>query len=222
MVPDISHTKYADLRSGGVALAAALADYRHAERTIVLGIVRGGVTLAHEIARSLELPLDVVLLRQMFQRLPGPPVCAASVAGLLVLDDPLPEMASRPPQTGEEFFVAEAMAAFAEREKMCRGQRPLTSIAGRTVLLVDNGLRTGGTMRAAIRAVRRLEPACIIAAVPTGSNDGVALVTPLADKLICLASPEPYGHVGMWYQRFDVGSERDICDLLKTFPTAST
>jgi putative phosphoribosyl transferase len=211
--------KYADLRSGGVALAAALAQYRRAERTIVLGIVRGGVTQAHEVARTLELPLDVVLLRPMMQRLPAAPVCAAWVAGALVLDDELTAMTAHPAQTAEEIFVAEALATFAEREKTCRGARRSLNVAGCTVLLVDNGLRTGGTMRSAIHALRRLNPARIVAAVPSGSSDAVTLVTPLADALICLASPEPYGHVGMWYQRFDVGSERDICELLKSFPT---
>ena len=208
--------KYPDLRSGGVALAAALAPYQRAENTIVLGIVRGGVTLADEVARTLELPLDVVLLRPMMQRLPGPPLCAARVAGTLVLDDELQAMAE-PPVTIEEIFVADALQAFTERDLACRGQRAPVSVAGQTVLLVDNGLRTGGTMRLAIRGVRRLDAARIIAAAPVGSAEAVALVRPLADEIVCLASPAPFGHVGMWYRKFDVGNEASICRTLDEY-----
>lgn len=208
--------KYPDLRSGGVALAAALAPYHRADDTIVLGIVRGGVALADEVARTLALPLDLVLLRVMMERLPGPPLCAARVAGTLVLDDELRAMAN-PPVTIEEIFVADALEVFARRELDCRGTRAPASVAGMTVLLVDNGLRTGGTMRAAIRGLRRLGPARIVAAVPVGAEEAVAMVRPLADELICLASPAPFGHVGLWYQRFDVGSEADIRRLLDAY-----
>lgn len=208
--------KYPDLRSGGVALAVALAPYHRADNTIVLGIVRGGVTLAHEVARTLELPLDVVLLRPMMQRLPGPPVCAARVAGTLVLDDELQAMAG-PPVTIEEIFVADALQAFTQRDLVCRGQRAPLSVAGQTVLLVDNGLRTGGTMRLAIRGVRKLGPARIVAAAPVGAAEALELVRPLADELVCLASPAPFGHVGMWYRKFDVGSEAEICRTLDEY-----
>jgi putative phosphoribosyl transferase len=210
--------KYPDLRSGGVALAAALQSYHRAPDTIVLGIVRGGVTLALEVARTLELPLDLVLLRRMMQRLPEPPVCAGRVAGTLVLDDELTAITAHAAESIEEIFVADALAAFAAREQACRGSRPAVSITGKTVLLVDNGLRTGGTMRSAIQAVRRLNPSRIVSAVPAGSREAVALVTPLADETICLRSPEPFGHVGMCYERFDVGTERQIGELLDAFP----
>jgi putative phosphoribosyl transferase len=213
--------KYADLRAGGAALAVALEQHRGAKDTIVLGIVRGGATLALEVARTLGLPVDLVLLRAMMQRLPDAPVSAARVAGTLVLDDELTAMTGHPPRTVEEIFVAEALEALAEREQTCRGERPPASITGKTVLLIDNGLRTGGTMRMAINAVRRLNPARIVVAVPTGSAEAVALNVPLADELICLSSPAPYPHVGVFYSRFDVASEQEILamlDELETFP----
>jgi predicted phosphoribosyltransferase len=211
--------KYADLRAGGAALASVLEQHRGAKDTIVLGIVRGGVTLALEVARTLGLPVDLVLLRAMLQRLPGPPVSAGRVAGTLVLDDELTAMTDHPPQTVEEIFVADALAGLAQREQTCRGSRPPVDISGKTVLLVDNGLRTGGTMRMAINAVRRLNPARIVVAVPTGSAEAVALNTPLADELICLSSPAPYPHVGVFYIRFDVGSEQEILAMLDEFET---
>jgi putative phosphoribosyl transferase len=214
--------KYADLRSGGAALALALEQHRGAKETIVLGIVRGGVTLALEVARTLNLPVDLVLLRPMMQRLPAAPVAAARVAGVQVLDGELTAITDHPPQTVEEIFVAEALEGLAQREQTCRGSRPPGSIAGKTVLLVDNGLRTGGTMRLAINAVRRLNPARIVAAVPTGSAEAVALNTPPADELICLSSPDPYPHVGVFYERFDVGSEREILAMLDDFESAAS
>jgi predicted phosphoribosyltransferase len=210
--------KYADLRSGGVALATALESHRDAPDTIVLGIVRGGVTLALEVARRLGLPVDLVLLRATMQRLPDGPVAAGRVAGKLVLDDELLVIAAHPPQTIEEIFVAEALDGLAQREQTCRGSRPPAEIAGKKVLLVDNGLRTGTTMRMAINAVRRLRPARIVAAVPTGSLEGVALIEPLADEVVCLSSPVPYPHVGMFYERFDVGTESQILAMLEAFP----
>ena len=212
--------KYADLRSGGVALAGALTQYRGAEHAIVLGIVRGGVTLATEVAGSLALPLDLVLLRSMMQRLPEAPLSAARVAGVQVLDDELRRIASDP-ESVERQFIADALAALTERDRACRGRRAARDIHGRTVLLVDNGMRTGGTMRNSIRMVRALAPARIVAAVPTGSAEAVALVAPFADEVICLSSPAPYPHVGMFYKRFDVGDEREILAMLDAFEPAS-
>jgi putative phosphoribosyl transferase len=211
--------KYADLRSGGVALAAVLTQYRAAENTVVLGIVRGGATLATEVARALGLPLDLVLLRSMMQRLPEPPLCAARVAGTQVLDEELEKIASAS-ETVEGQFVADALAALTERDRACRGNRGERELAGRTVLLVDNGMRTGGTMRNSIRMTRALSPARIISAVPTGSAEAVSMVTPLADEVICLSSPAPYPHVGMFYTRFDVGDEREILAMLDAFDAA--
>jgi predicted phosphoribosyltransferase len=211
--------KYPDLRSGGVALAASLTHYRNAPNSFVLGIVRGGVTLATEVASSLDLPLDLVLLRSMMLRTLEPPLCAARVAGRQVLDDELKMIASNQ-ETIEAQFIADALAALTERDQSCRGSRDVRDIAGRTILLVDNGMRTGGTMRNAIRMVRALAPARIVSAVPTGSAEAVALVTPLADEVICLSSPSPYPHVGMFYTRFDVGEEREILAMLEDFETA--
>jgi predicted phosphoribosyltransferase len=206
--------KYPDLRSGGVALATALEQHRGAENTIVLGIVRGGVTLALEVAQRLALPVDLVLLRPLMQRLPGAPLAAARVAGHLILDDELTAITSHPPQTVEEIFIGDAIDGLAQREELCRGSRRPSDVEGKTVLLVDNGLRTGGTMRLAIKAVRHLGPSRIVSAVPTGSREAVALITPWADEVICLSSPDPYPHVGAFYEKFDVGSEQEIRTML--------
>ena len=207
--------QYANLRAGGVALAEALGRYRGAADTIVLGIVRGGVPLADEVARALDLPLDVVLIKRMFLRDFGAS-SAASVAGTRTLDEDLREMLAGAPSP-ERTYLEEALGHFAAREELCRQSRAPLDVAGKTVLLVDNGMRSGGTMRISIRAVRMLEPARVVAAVPTGSKDAVEMVQPLADDLICLSSPAPYPHVGMFYKRFDVGSEREIAATLAAY-----
>ena len=204
--------QFADLRAGGAAITEALQQYRGAPDAVVLGIVRGGVPLADEVARALDLPLDVVIVKRMFLRDWGAS-CAASVGGVRTIDADLREMLDGP-ASPERVYLEEAMAQFAAREELCRQSRAPLAIAGKTVLLVDNGMRTGGTMRVAIRAARMLEPARIVAAVPTGSKDAVEMVQPLADDLVCLSSPSPYPHVGMFYKRFEVGTEREVAATL--------
>jgi putative phosphoribosyl transferase len=141
------------------------------------------------------------------------------VAGRQVLDDELQRIASKQ-ETIEAQFIADALVALTERDRSCRANRPERELAGRTVLLVDNGMRTGGTMRNAIRMVRATAPARIVSAVPTGSAEAVAMITPFADEVICLSSPAPYPHVGMFYTRFDVGDEREILAMLDDFEAA--
>jgi putative phosphoribosyl transferase len=206
-------TKFADLRSGGRALARLLRDEK-TEGAIVLGIVRAGVPVGCEVASALELPLDLVLLRALFQRPSGDPVRAAAVAGTLVLDEELKAGASRAAVSIEERFAAEALAAFGERQMDCRGDRAAVSMEGRTVILVDSGMRTGATMAASIRALRHLAPARIVAAVPVSSRDALLRVEGLPDALIHLATPEPYGHVAMAYGFYDPPREAQIHDLM--------
>jgi len=158
-------------------------------------------------------PLDLVLLRGLLQREPGNPVRAASVAGKLVLDDAL-KVHAKPPLSVEELFVAEALEAFAQREMMCRGARPAVDIAGRTILLVDNGMRTCATMRGAISAVRSMAPARIVAATPIAAPEALPLAKTLADEVVCLATPEPFGNVAMWYERFNVPADEQIHEFL--------
>jgi putative phosphoribosyl transferase len=199
------------LRSGGVALAAALERFRGAENTVVLAIVRGGVPAAVEVAGALGLPLDLLLLRALLPRTAGEPVRAARVAGNLVLDD---ELTSLAPDSIEQTFVDDALVSFAERDALCRGSRPPLAVAGKTVLLIDNGLRTGGTMISAIRALRTLAPARVIAAAPVAQASSLELAKMLADEVVCLLTPEPFGNVAMGYVRFEVPDEARIRTLL--------
>ena len=204
--------RHADLRSAGRDLALALEPYAcPPDAGLVLGIVRGGVPAALEVALGLRLPLDLICMSAVLQRATGAAARAVRVAGTAVLEEELTAPAAG---SIEARYVDEALERLAARERLCRGERPPFAVAGRTVFLVDNGMRTGGTMQAAVRAVRRLGAARVIAAVPVAAPPACAAVDKVADSLACLATPEPFGHVGMFYRRFEVPGETDIRDLL--------
>ncbi len=210
-VEPIQGIGFADLRTGGQALAKALAGHHNDRNAVVLGIVRGGVPAAFEVAHALGVVLDVVLVRTLIKRASGEWLRAARVAGTPVMDAPLEALA-----TGsiERVVVSEGVRELAEREARCRGARPATCLAGRTVLLIDNGMRTGQTMAAAIRAVRTMNPARIVAAAPVGTPSATTVAGALADQLHCLVTSDMFGNVAMGYRRFDVPDEARCRTLL--------
>lgn len=206
--------RFPDLRGAGRHLASALEEFKTREHVIVLGLALGGLPVAFEVARQLGLPLDFVILRRLLATPDGAtPLCAVNVAGTLVLDEELPP---RPvaPQSGFDYFVADALVDLAARAQLCRGGRAALELAQKTILLVDCGIRTGATMQAAIRAVHRMQPAQVIAAVPVASTEGRAAIDAIAPQLVCLASPEPFGHVGLWYQDFNRPGDHQVSELL--------
>ncbi len=205
---------FTDLASAGRDLAALLENYLGSEETVVIGIARGGVPVALEVANHLDAPLDIILIRRLLvPRGPGSEICAVKVCGTLVTDQELP-LPSRVPKTPLEYFVTEALEELALRERACRGGRPALEVARKTVVLVDNGIHTGSTMVTAIRALRTLKPLRLIVAVPVAALTSRAAVETAADDLVCLAWPEPFGHVGLWYSHFNVPDEEQIRNML--------
>lgn len=198
-------TRFANLRSAGRELAGALEQYARRDDTLVLGIVRGGIPVATEVARHLSLPLDVLLQRRLFDN-----VTAVYTAGTLVL----PEQAAAREDPGAAEFLAEALRTFAERNTLCRGTRPAVDVRAMTVLLIDNGVHTGGTVRAAVQALRTLGPARIVLAVPVANPDTRTDLEARADEVVCLEWPCPFPHVGIWYADFDVPHVEQIHALL--------
>ncbi|HWK89653.1 MAG TPA: phosphoribosyltransferase family protein [Longimicrobium sp.] len=183
----------------------------------MLGIVRGGVPAAVEVGRALGVPVDVLLIRRLLlPRGPHDLVCAVSAAGTLVLDDEAAEIQSSDPAAAA--FVESALAAFGERVALCRGTAPAAPLEGRTVLLVDNGVHTGGTLRIAIRALRGLRPARIVAAVPVAAAGARAEMEALADEVVCLAWPEALANVAQAYAAFRVPAVEDVAALLREAP----
>jgi len=212
-------TRFPDLRSAGRELALRLSGYRSRDDVIVLAIVLGGVLVADEVATYLGVPLDFVIIRRLLVG-DGPDQheCAVSVAGALVVHEELAAGATAP-SSPLDYFIADALTGIAERERICRRNRSALDLSGRTVVLVDCGIRTGSTMRAAIGALRKKSPAAIVAAVPVSSRAGYATVKSLADEWVCLAQPDPFPHVAYWYKDFSRPGDELIGDYLPAHKT---
>jgi Predicted phosphoribosyltransferases len=204
-----------NLRSAGEALAPHLAHYRDDPNALVLALVRGGVPAALEVSKKLRLKTDVVLVRKLLApQGPNRPICAATVAGNLVIDTRLPELESRS-EPGLKFFLADAIQSLKQRTGLCRGDSPFVNVAGKTILLIDNGARTGATIRAAVNAIRQLRPARIVVAIPMGAPECRSLLEENSDELVCLAWHDPFGHVGMWYSKYDVPQIEQIRGMME-------
>lgn len=207
-------TRFPDLRSGGRELALRLESYRERSDVVVLAILLGGSPVAHEVAKHLGAPLDFVIIRRLFApQGTASQICAVNVAGSMVIDKELIPPAVGP-STPRDYFIADAIAQLDVREQTCRRERPPLNLTGKTIILTDCGILTGSTMRAAIDALRTKEPAKIIAAVPVSSEGGRVAVSLLADELVCLEYPEPFGHVGMWYRDFSRPDDVSVGELL--------
>ena len=206
---------FPDLSSAGRELALKLDAYREDDNAVVLAIALGGVPVAREVANFLRAPLDLVIIRRLLApEGPGSQICAVNIAGSMVLDEeliPLPAV----PSTPLEHFTNDAIVELGHREQICRRGRPPTELAGKAVTLVDCGIRSGSTMRAAISALRTRVPARIVAAVPVASLGGHAAINLLADELVCLARPRPFGHVGLWYKDFTRPGDDRVGEVLE-------
>jgi putative phosphoribosyl transferase len=209
---------FPNLSSAGSELAATFPRAGISHDVVVLGIVSAGVPVAVEVAKRLEASLDLIIIRRLLApRGPGSQAVAVNAAGTLIVDD---EIGPRPtkPETPFDYFMEDALNGLARRAQVCRGERPPTELAGKPILIVDCGIRTGLTMQAAIGAVRTLNPARITAAVPVTSLDGRRVVETLADELIYLAAPEPFGNAGVWYKDFRRLGDDSISQTLRTSP----
>jgi putative phosphoribosyl transferase len=211
----VPHLPYRDRADAGKALATRLKSSHRWRHPLVLALPRGGVPVAAEVAAALNADLDVLIVRKV--GLPWQPEVAmgAIASGDVCIRNPQILRATR--VSDDEFLevVHQERRELARREQLYRGDRPLPSMAGRTVILVDDGLATGSTMRAAIAAVRGFHPAEVIVAVPVGAADSVAEMGCLAEEVICLATPEPFGAVGAFYDDFSQTSDEEVSALLK-------
>lgn len=181
---------------------------------MVLGLPRGGVPVAFEVARALGAPLEVLVARKLGA--PGNPeyaLGAIAEGGALVLDD----AAVAETGAGEAELAGlleQETAELARRVRAYRGDRPLPPMAGRTAILVDDGIATGRTALAAIRALRRLEPRRLVLAAPVAAAQTAASLRREVDELVCLVEPEVFFAVGSWYERFGQTSDDEVRDLL--------
>ncbi len=198
----------------GRQLAARLGAYAHSEDVVVLALPRGGVPVAYEVARALEAPLDVFLVRKL--GVPGHEELAFGAiasGGVRVLNREVVEELGISETTIR--WVAEREAQELERrEREYHKGSDAPELKGRSVVLVDDGLATGSTMRAAVSAVRQKQPARVVVAVPVGSQQACAALLREADEVVCLEAPPEFYAVGMWYEDFTQTSDEEIRSLL--------
>lgn len=206
---------FKDRTDAGRQLAAKLAAYVDRPDVLVLALPRGGVPVAFEVARELRAPLDVFLVRKL--GVPGHEelaMGAIATGGVRVLNTGVVG------QLGISEEVLDAVAAeelreLERRERAYRGDRPAPEVRGRTVILVDDGLATGSTMRAAVTALRRQEPERLIVAVPVGSPETCAEFEEETDETVCAQTPRPFRAVGMWYEDFSQTTDEEVHELLE-------
>ncbi|WBY02138.1 phosphoribosyltransferase family protein [Ramlibacter tataouinensis] len=203
---------YRDRSEAGRVLATRLAHWRGAPGLLVLGLPRGGVPVAAEVAHALAAPLDVFVVRKLGY--PGAPEVAmgAIASGGVRVVAPLPGMPVDPVDV--ERVAARELEELQRRELLYRGGRLPLQLAGRSVIVVDDGLATGASLLAAARAVRSAGPLRLCAAVPVGSSEGCELVRPAVDELVCPAIPMPFRAVSLWYRHFPQTSDAEVRSLL--------
>ncbi len=210
--------RFRDREDAGRQLAASLAEYGHRSDVLVLGLPRGGVPVAHEVAAALGAPLDVFLVRKL--GVPGHPELAMGAiasGGVEVLSQDIIAQLGVPPPLVEQVAVRERLE-LERRDQVFRSGRRQPVVRGRTVVLVDDGLATGATMEAAIVALRRLGPAAIVVAAPVGAADTCRRLEALADRVVCLATPTPFDAVGLWYDNFTQTTDDEVQRLLAPRP----
>lgn len=207
--------RFRDRSAAGRELAESLRSYRGREDVVVLALARGGVPVGYEVARALGAPLDVFVVRKL--GVPSEPelaMGAIATGGVRVLMEEVLESLAIPDEVVAR-VAAEEERELERRERHYRGDRAPAEIRGRTVILVDDGLATGATMRAAARAVRAQDPKRVVIAVPVGSPETCASMEAEADEVVCLMTPEPYLAVGFWYEEFSQTTDEEVESLLR-------
>lgn len=207
--------RYRDRTDAGEALAGKLQDLADREDLLVLGLPRGGVPVAYEIARALEAPLDVFLVRKL--GVPGHEELAMGAiasGGVRVLNSDVVQTLRIPPEAIEEVARVEAIE-LERRAREYRGDRPEPRLEGRTVVLADDGLATGSTMRAAAAAVRQARPRELVVAVPVGAAETCASLREEADRVVCASTPEPFRAVGLWYEDFSQTTDDEVREIIR-------
>jgi putative phosphoribosyl transferase len=209
--------RFRDRRDAGRALAARLADYAGRTDVIVLALPRSGVPVGYEVAKAIAAPLDIFVVRKL-----GTPgheelaMGAIASGGVRVINDDVVEYLSIP-EDRIDAVAAKEMVELNQREKAYRGDRPPLAVRGRIVILVDDGLATGATMRAAVAALLKRNPMRIVVAAPVAAPTTCEMIEGLADEVVCACGlkPESLFAIGPWYEDFTHTSDAEVCALLR-------
>jgi predicted phosphoribosyltransferase len=206
---------FIDRRDAGRTLVTYLSRYAGRDDVIVLALPRGGVPVAYEVAQALGAPLDLFLVRKL-----GTPghrelaMGAIASGGIRVLNEDVVRWYSIP-ESVIEAVVREEQQELERRERAYREDRPAPDLRNRIVILTDDGLATGSTMRAAAQAVRERQPLRVVVAVPVGARETCAELAAYADEVICARMPEPFASVGQWYLDFNQTDDEEVRALLQ-------
>jgi predicted phosphoribosyltransferase len=206
---------FRDRTEAGRILTRSLVRYADDPNVLVLALPRGGVPVAYEVAQALHAPLDVFLVRKL--GVPGQEemaIGAIATGGVCVLNDDVVRTLGLS-EEDVDAIVAKEEQELRRRERAHRGDRPPLSVRGRTIILIDDGLATGSTMRAAVEALRERQPARIVVAVPVGAPETCAEFEDVADEAICACTPQPFYAVGIWYRDFSQTSDEEVRELLR-------
>ncbi|MBD2515414.1 phosphoribosyltransferase [Nostoc sp. FACHB-973] len=205
---------FKDRRFAGQVLARELAAYGNRSDVVVLGLPRGGVPVAFEVAKALNAPLDVLVVRKL-----GVPdqeelaMGAIASGGVRILNQHIINLVNISDEVIARVAVQEERE-LGRREQVYRDNYPFPDLRGRTVILVDDGLATGATMWAAIVAVRKQQPAAIIIAVPVAARETYQQLEPEVDQIACVSTPSPFYSVGLWYENFPQTTDEEVRELL--------
>jgi putative phosphoribosyl transferase len=200
----------------GRFLAGKLTAFADRTDVVVLALPRGGVPIGYEIAKALNAPLDIFLVRKLGAPIhPELAMGAIASGGVRVLNEDVVRKLRISPQTIDA-VAAEELRELNRREQAYRGSRPALAVQNKVVILTDDGLATGASMRAAVMALKLLLPAKIIVAVPVGAPDTCAAFREIADEVICGITPDDFGAVGMWYEDFSQTTDEEVCAILAT------
>jgi putative phosphoribosyl transferase len=206
--------RFRDRTEAGRQLATRLSTYANRSDVLVIGLPRGGVPVAAEVSKALHAPLDVFLVRKL--GVPGHKELAMGAiasGGVQVLNDDVLDWLGIPDKTIDE-VAARERRELQRRERAYRGDRPPPDFRDLTIILVDDGLATGSTMRAAIAAIRQQSPQRIVVAVPVGASVVCDAIRSEADEVVCLMTQDPLHAIGIWYENFMQTTDEEVCKLL--------
>jgi len=213
--------RFRNRAEAGSLLAQKLERYKDMAGVLVLGLPRGGVPVANAVAVALNAPLDMILVRKL--GVPGQEELAMGAIasnGIQILNDPIIQYMGIP-ESEVEAVIKRETQELRRREREYRGVRPSVEIPGKTVIVVDDGLATGSTMKAAIAALRSQNPARIVVAVPTASPETCQELKSTADEIVCAITPEPFYAVGFSYEDFEQTTDSEVRALIQTAATRS-
>jgi predicted phosphoribosyltransferase len=217
-MPQVSSAPFKDRVEAGSELALQLSQYRDRDDVVILALPRGGVPVAHQLAKALSLPFDVFVVRKL--GVPGHEelaMGAIATGGVRVVNEDVVTPLGIP-ATVVDSVARREQIELERREQLYRGKRAPIGLANKIAIIVDDGLATGSTMRAAVMAVRQQAPARVIVAVPVGAPSTCADLAREADEVVCVRTPDPFVAVGLWYRDFTPTSDDEVRELLDSHP----